>query len=123
MTKYLVKRKYFLSLIIFIFFVTGIFSPIVLAQGGLQFGGFIVSSIYCTCSGNFLLTIQQPLNGTIQLTYNWTPQYEYYQLPRAGVWTVGLYTPGGGCWMWFGHHCNYYGSPSGAFSPTVGTSL
>ncbi len=92
------------------------------AQGILMFGGFVTVSIPCTCSGNFLLTILGPAGG--QFTYHiGTPQFLFHQLPRTGVWTLGVYSPGGVCLMWAGKICVPTGIPIGTITPLVGTSL
>ena len=86
------------------------------------FGGFVTTSFYCSCSGNFLLTIGPPLGG--QFIYNNTPQFLNEQLPRLGVWALGLYAPMSiGCWVPAGHGCIQIGLPLGTITPIVGTSL
>ena len=91
------------------------------AQSPLIVGGFIVNSFYCACSGNFLLTLSPPTPG--QWIWNpSTPQFSNFQLPRAGVWTVGNFSPGGIC-MVPGTPCTPFGTPIGTISPIVGTSF
>jgi len=93
---------------------------------GLPFGGFVSSSYYCNCSFNFLLTFTPAAMppGTFQLMYQTgTPQYPNFQLPRPGVWALGLYSPGGTCLQWAGKICVPIGLPIGTITPTVGTSL
>lgn len=88
----------------------------------LNFGGMVTTSIFCTCSGNFLLNITPPVGG--QFLYQpGTQSFLNFNLPRAGVWALGLYTPGGVCLMWAGESCKPFGAPVGTISPVVGTSL
>lgn len=86
------------------------------------FGGYIVNSFYCACSGNFLLTLTAPTRGQ-WLWYPGTPQYREFQLPRTGVWTLGLYTPGGVCLVPTSTSCVAIGNPRGTIGQTVGTSF
>jgi len=113
-------------LILFVVIVTvllSLFAFLLLqAQSPNFFGGFVTTSIYCTCSNNFLLTIGPPVGG--QFIYQpGTPQYPYHSLPRAGVWALGLYSPGGICLMFVGKGCSPFGAPIGTITPIVGTSL
>lgn len=95
----------------------------IFSQGPFIFGGFVESSIPCTCSpGFFLLTISPPVGGQYLFRVG-TQQYSNYRLPSAGVWTLGLYQPGGTCLMNAGKICVPSGAPKGIISPTVGTSL
>ncbi|MEK7390919.1 MAG: hypothetical protein AAB635_02160 [Patescibacteria group bacterium] len=91
--------------------------------GLLPFGGKVLTSIPCTCSGNFLLTISPPVGG--QFSYIPGSQaYLNYNLPSVGVWALGLYTPGTGiCTIFVGKGCVPFGVPIGTITPTVGTSL
>lgn len=93
------------------------------AAFGPPFGGFILNTFYCNCSNTFLLTVSPPVGG--QFIYvPGTPQYMHYRLPSAGVWVLGLYSPGTGvCLIYVGKGCSPFGAPSGTITPTVGTSL
>jgi|GEM_PF-3303933 len=93
------------------------------ALTGLPFGGLVVATTYCTCTNAFLLTISTPTPGNY-LYFPGTPQFSYYQLPRVGVWTLGLYAPGGACLMFAGKAgCVPYAlQPSGTIE-FAGTSL
>jgi len=90
---------------------------------GLPFGGFILDSFFCPCSGTWRLTIREPHRGIKILMYvTGMPQFANYQLPRAGVWTIGLYTVGGVCLVPSGSGCSSR-FVEGMISPIVGTSL
>ena len=88
---------------------------------GLPFGGRVVGAWSCGCSGGWLLRVSPPAGGFF--VYNNTPQYAYSQLPRNGVWVLGLYTPGGVCTS--GDDCDPVTSAAvqGTITPIVGTSL
>lgn len=111
--------------------ITAIFLVAIISSGaivlnsyavGLPFGGFITSSVLCTCSGTWLLTVGPPVGGFF--VYANTPQFPYAQLPRPGVWVLGLYEPGGVCLMWYGPTCGPASAPViGTITPIVGTSL
>lgn len=90
---------------------------------GLPFGGMVTVSIPCTCStGMFLLTIGPPRGG--QFVYQvGTQAYSNFNLPRVGVWTLGLYVPGGVCMIYAGKSCVATGLPLGTITSVVGTSL
>ena len=90
------------------------------AQSPLVFGGLIISSVPCPCSGSFLLTLSAPTPGQF-VWHVGTPQYSNFQLPRAGVWTTGLYSPGGVCLA--GSGCSPIGVPIGTILSIVGTSF
>lgn len=115
-------KKIFIILILAVF-VSGILgTQSVKAQGVGIFGGFILNSFFCPCSGNFLLTISPPVGG--QFLYQiGSPQYPNFSLPRPGVWTLGLYNPGGACMIPVPLGCAPVGFPLGTITPTVGTSL
>ncbi len=103
--------------------VSLIFSGYVLyAQSPLVFGGLVTNSFYCTCSGNFLLTLSPPSAAQF-VWYPGTPQFANYSLPRAGVWTLGNYSPGGVCLVYVGKGCSPFGAPIGTIGPLTGTSF
>lgn len=86
--------------------------------GGTPFGGLSTFVFYCTCSGNIALTITDlavPTGGVKNLIYEpgATTLYQFYQIYREGVWTLGLWSPGGVCTYYVGKGCMVY--------PTVGT--
>lgn len=92
-------------------------------QVGAIFGGVVVSSVPCPCSGNFLLTISPPVGGQF-VYYPGTQAYMSYNLgPTSGMWALGLYTPGGVCLVPAGKGCAPFGVPIGTITPTVGSSL
>ena len=92
------------------------------AQSPLIFGGVVLNSQYCSCSGNFLLTLSAPTPGQ-WVWYPGTPQFANMQLPRMGVWSLGLYTPGGACLGPSGKGCAPIGAPIGTIGPITGTSF
>jgi len=117
------KKKFFISLGIIVFSVLLSFGIIFqsTAQTPNIFGGFVTISKFCECSGNFLLTISSPVGG--QFIYQpGTPQFPYGSLPRMGVWTLGIYSPGAVCLV-PGKPCEAFGLPIGTITPIVGTSL
>ena len=64
----------------------------------LAFGGAIVGMVPCTCSGNILLYVLDARKVMLPLVYQpgVTFLYKWYQ-PRAGVWGLGNFVPGGVC--------------------------
>lgn len=85
------------------------------------FGGKIEVSIYCRCSRNYYLKISDPKGGD----FVWdptSPQFREYQLPEVGVWTVGLYDPGGACIQYNGDDCYLY-KRADTITEIVGTSF
>ncbi len=92
---------------------------------GIPFGGFVVNSVPCTCIGqwgDFLLTVGPPSAGQYLFRYTSTFQFAFYQLPRAGVWVLGTFSPPGVCLMQAGKICVPYGFPYGTIV-AAGTSL
>lgn len=85
------------------------------------FGGPVQAVVPCGCSGNWRVFIGPPVGGIF--IYNNTPQYPFSQLPRAHIWTLGLYTPGGVCRD--GHDCDSIssGAIKGTITNIVGTSM
>ena len=91
-------------------------------SSAFNFGGFVTSAIPCPCSNSWLLKISPPKGGLF-LFFNGTPQFAYRQLPRPGVWTLGLYKPGGRCRVPATHGCKTIGLPKGTITSIVGTSF
>jgi len=111
--------------IILLVAVVGAYSILSYTKGvvGLPFGGRVLTSVPCTCSGNFLLTVSPPVGGQF-VYFPGTQAYSSYNLgPTSGMWALGLYTPGGACLMFVGKGCVPFGVPTGTITPTVGTSL
>ena len=106
------------TLAVLIFYV---FVPSALGLGTPPFGGRILTSLFCSCSDNFLLTVSGPRGGQFLYMLG-APQFAYYSLPRAGVWVLGLYQPGGVCLIPSGNGCVTFGTPLGTITPIVGTS-
>lgn len=93
------------------------------ASALIAFGGKSVSMISCTCSGNFLLYIQDPRGMTLPLMYQ-PGVTRLYQMgnPTVNVNLLGQYTSGGICLIPIGTGCASGGSPIGTMFQ-VGTSL
>ncbi len=89
--------------------------------GSLPFGGLVTSTFFCTCSANFMVTVSGPVGGTFMYTPG-TQAYESYNLGEdTGMWVLGLYSPGGGCYIDAPGTCDVIPT-TGVISPTVGTS-
>ncbi|MCI5108684.1 MAG: peptidoglycan-binding protein [Candidatus Pacebacteria bacterium] len=85
------------------------------------FGGKIERSFYCACSRNYYIEISDPKGGD----FVWdptSPQFREHQLPEVGVWTVGLYEPGGICIVYSGDDCRVYRRTNN-ITEIVGTSF
>ncbi|HLP43903.1 MAG TPA: hypothetical protein VK145_01335 [Candidatus Nanoarchaeia archaeon] len=90
--------------------------------GLLPFGGLVVNSFICECSGNFLLTVAGPAGGQF-VYYPGTQAYESFNLgPESGMFVLGLYEPFGVCSAYDGE-CYTVPGVRGTISPTVGSSL
>lgn len=115
------KKSLLVSIVVAVLLVSGALVYRVQAQSGARpFGGFIVAARPCTCSGGWLIQVSPPVGGFF--VYNNTPQFAYSQLPRTGVWVLGLYTPGAVCTS--GNDCDPTSAAlSGTITPIVGTSL
>lgn len=87
---------------------------------GLPFGGFIEAAFFCSCDGGWLLRVGPPVGG--YYVYRNTPQFPFSQLPRPGVWVLGLYEPGATCSYHSGDGCDTRPA-QGIITPIVGTSL
>lgn len=92
------------------------------AESGSPFGGALLFSFFCSCSGNWLITVE-PLPPTFValLTYEIGSQaYLTYNIPYT-TWLFGEYTGGAQCQIVIGTGCATIAS-EGAISPTVGSS-
>lgn len=86
---------------------------------GVPFGGRVVSSIYCSCSGNFLLTFVGPFSGNLMYHIG-TQAFESFNLGhQTGMWALGFYQPGGICLV---DGCDYGLPAIGTITPIVGSS-
>jgi len=85
------------------------------------FGGLVLWTFFCNCSGNYLLYISPP-NGGFFSYYPGTQQFLNFNLPKSGVWTLGLYNPGGACLIHVGTGCSSFIHPQGTITPITGTS-
>lgn len=71
----------------------------------LGFGGQLIDSTPCTCSGGLWLLYAPIANASFPggaLSYNEyvTITYPFYNMTTPGVWHLGTYLPGvQGCWM------------------------
>lgn len=124
------KNIVFCTVVIFIVVAGLVFFKATSSQAqfstGLPFGGRVLSSIYCPCSQNFLLTVSGPVGGNFMYDPLTAPQlYQSFNLGfQTGMWALGLYTPGGhGCWFFNpGSGCHQQGIYTGTITSTVGTS-
>ncbi len=92
------------------------------SAGLTPFGGQVLSSFWCKCSHNYLLTVSGPAGGLFVYTPG-TQAYESFNLgPLSGMWVLGLYTPGVGVCSALEGEC-FTIPTQGLISPTVGSSL
>jgi hypothetical protein len=115
------KIYYFLALFSLILFLTVIYKP-QNAYAQVPFGGLVVWSFFCNCSANYLIFLTQPSPGFYSYFLG-TQAFLNYNLPRPGIWVLGLYTPGGVCLVWSGPTCVPFATPIGTINPMVGTSI
>ena len=85
------------------------------------FGGLVLWSFFCPCSGNYLLYISPPVGGFYSF-YPGSQGFLNYSLPGPGVWTLGLYNPGGVCLIPTTTGCTSFIHPQGTITPIVGSS-
>lgn len=66
-----------------------------------SYGGKVVTAVPCTCSaGDFLITLGPPSAGTYLFSPISVPTvYKYGLVTVPGVTHLGMYRPGGLCWM------------------------
>ena len=125
----LFKRKTGTTYIILIVIVALLSIGLVTSASHIPaFGGFVLATIPCLCTANFLLFISPPRGG--QFIYSPflppLPQaFLNFNLPRPGLWALGLYIPGGVCIQGAPPICPPipFGTPKGTILPIVGTSL
>lgn len=88
-----------LSIIVAFTLVYGALAISVSAGVGLPFGGKVVATTFCNCSGNFLVKIVNavPIFGGF-FTYQpgVTLPYSYYTPMVVRAWDLGTYVPGTG---------------------------
>ena len=111
-----------------LFIATSIFALFPPKNVGAQepFGGLSTYVFYCTCSANIAVTINDlavGANSSPALVYEpgGTQLFEYGQIYEEGVWTLGLWTPGGICMYYVGKGCSSY--PVAGTMEMVGTSM
>ena len=119
----LIKRFRYSVTICLVALMLTIASVYTMNAAGLPFGGFVGVVMPCTCTpGSFLLTVGPPTPG--QYVYvSGVPQSANMQLPRAGVWVLGLFSPPGVCMIYAGKSCVPLGAPVGTILPFAGTSF
>ncbi len=108
-----------------VFFILASFSFPIKARSIIliPFGGFVLASFPCNVNAVFLLTIGPPFNGTVVYQVG-SPQFDFMQLPRPGVYVLGTYAPVGVCLVWNADgDPEAMGNPLGTITPMVGTSL
>ena len=118
----MIKQFIYVSLVVVIVVAAYSITQNIKGVGALPFGGKVVTSFPCPCSGNFLLTVSPPVGGQF-VYYMGTQAHLNYNLPTPGVWALGLYSPGGVCLVPVTFGCAPVGIPIGTILPTVGTSL
>lgn len=93
------------------------------ADGSTPFGGALLYSFFCTCSGNWLVTVE-PLPPTFVTLLTYQPgsqAFLSYNIPETS-WLLGGYTAGGLCSVIVGPGCAVLPS-EGTISPMTGSSL
>jgi hypothetical protein len=93
---------------------------------GTPFGGMSAYVFFCTCSMNIAVTVVDlNVSPPAMLPLIFQPGasilYPYGQIYRSGVWTLGLWRPGGVCTYWVGKSCMTY--PTSGTISMVGTSM
>jgi hypothetical protein len=91
------------------------------AQLGIPFGGPILATWWCTCSGGIALTIGPPVGGNYVFQFGTSIPFAFGQVFRPGPWTLGTQIPGGVCLYFVGIGCAPY--PAIGTIAMVGTSL
>ena len=102
---------------------TTFFPQKVQAASGLPFGGALLFSFFCTCSANWLITVE-PLPPTFPVLLSYIPgsqAFLSYNIPFT-TWLLGEYQPGAGiCSVYAGVGC-FTLPTEGLISPIVGSS-
>lgn len=100
------KILIFLATFLFIFLIWGsLYVEPAQSLGGVPFGGMVSFVQPCTCSCGAVVVVGPPRGGPFLYCPGFTRVYEYFQIPRVGVWLLGLYSPGGTCLIWVGKLC------------------
>jgi hypothetical protein len=85
------------------------------------FGGMVSMVEWCTCNEAIAVVTVGPPRGGRFLHHPTTEVYEYYQIPRTGVWLLGNYLPGVGvCLVYTAKGCDPI--PHEGMISIVGTS-
>jgi hypothetical protein len=119
------RQRIFILISVFIavtIITSAVFVSYAPAQSGtLPFGGMVRNVIWCTCSSGAVVDVGPPRGGRFLYQPGSTRVYEYYQIPRVGVWLLGNYLPGAGvCLQWSGKSC--FAVPHQGLITIVGTS-
>lgn len=95
-------------------------------KAATPFGGLSTQIFYCTCSGGIAVRVNDLMVSppvTLPLIYRpgSTTLFQFGQIYRTGVWTLGLWSPGGVCTYFAGKGCAVY--PTAGTMVMVGTSM
>lgn len=106
-----------------LYFIEPLFPKKALAGTGIPFGGAVLFSYFCNCSGNWLITLEPlPPSFAVLLSYNIGSQaYLSYNIPFT-PWLLGEYQFGGQCSTYIGTGCANIPS-EGLITPLVGSAL
>jgi len=72
---------------------------------GGPFGGMVSFVQPCTCSCGAVVVVGPPRGGPYLYCPGVTQVFEYFQIPRPGVWLLGLSSPPAACLIWAGKIC------------------
>lgn len=72
---------------------------------GPPFGGMVELVQPCTCSPGVVVLVGPPRGGPFLYVPGATQVFEYFQIPKVGVWLLGIYSPGATCLIWSGKIC------------------
>lgn len=61
------------------------------------FGGTILETVVCDCTGNFWLRVGPPVQAAVVYQPGVSKLYDYGQIFRSNVNVLGTYVPGGSC--------------------------
>lgn len=105
--RFVVGALFVAALLITVSFGASMFLPRASAQlGTLPFGGFVAGVVYCTCSPGAIVNVGPPRGGSFLYVPGATQVFQFFQIPRPGVWLLGNYSPGvGACLVFVGKGC------------------
>jgi hypothetical protein len=84
-------------LVALILIISSVFVAKSLAGPGLPFGGMTTFVQRCTCSCGAVVVVGPPRGGPLLYCPGISRVFEFFQIPRTGVWLLGNYAPGGIC--------------------------